>query len=164
MSNVQSLKSLTDSSISNKRQSISEKIKGRYSKELVISLGGPVGCNLSAVINNLKKALKQVGYHIEYIKLSDLITKSFEEIRKKSPNKIPADLKNIDISSSENKSYNHYCNLMDIGNFFRESYEKNVIAQYGVEEITHRRANLASPTFEKLDIDPKDSKKRMGLS
>lgn len=93
-------------------------IKKRRSQELVIGLCGAIGSGVNSLKDTLSKQLKSHGYHVENIRLSELIL-----------NKFPSETKQLN-------GFHRYEKLQNLGDQLRSMYSLDVVAELTVTQIT----------------------------
>lgn len=96
-------------------------IKGRRSQELVIGLCGAIGSGIKTLKEQTVQCLKQNGYHVEHIRISDLI----------------AEFGKIKITGLSN--YDRYNTLQDKGDSLRKDHGHFICAELAVLTIQERR-------------------------
>lgn len=101
-----------------------EAIKSRRSQELIIGLCGAIGSGLKNLKITLQTQLVSHGYHVELIRLSDLIIE-------KSLN-VPTGL----------QGYERYTRLQDLGDNLRQAHSNSIIAELAVTKISILRTAL----------------------
>lgn len=114
------------------KSNINQTLQERQSSELVIAFCGPLGCGIKEIIPIITTALEAQGYHVEHIRISDLISKSINE----TPNLAPLSSYLPPAGSSK---YIRYTKLQDTGDQFRKAVSNNVLAQLAIEDIGARR-------------------------
>jgi deoxycytidylate deaminase len=129
---------------------IQEKISKRQSRELVVAFSGPLGSGIKKVIDHFEVCAQKIEYHVERIKLSDKIKEAYKKIDQSI---LPGKLKEIDIDSLS--STERYKTLQDIGNYLRNTKEKDILIQYAIAEIIFRRTRKARSEYDKLVEDSK---------
>lgn len=127
--------------------SIKEKINRRQSRELTIAFSGPAGSGIRTTVKHFQRHLESAGYKVVLIKLSDHIKKKFRNLQATKRDDLPDSLKSIDIDKL--KGAERYDLLQTIGNFLREKFEANILAQVAIEEILLHRLEAAQPEYEK---------------
>lgn len=106
---------------------LSDVLSKRSSQELIIAFMGAVGCGLARAITECETQLKATGYQVERIKLSRFIEAQIMS-------------KTVGISESDHEP--RYLRNQSGGNELRRTYGTEVLAEYGIEQITrHRLAN-----------------------
>ncbi len=102
-------------------------IKNRRSQELIIGLCGAIGSDIKGMKSILSNQLVQHGYHVEQVRLSDLIISTQEE---------PNNLKTL-------SGYERYEQLQNLGDSLRKKYRNSVLAELAIRKITIlREANF----------------------
>lgn len=96
-------------------------IKGRRSQELIIGLCGAIGSGIKTLKEQVILCLKKNGYHVEHIRISDLISE-FEKISTKKLN-----------------NFERYNTLQDLGDKLRERHGNFTCAELAVLTIQERR-------------------------
>jgi len=134
-------------------QSIQEKITRRQSQELVIALSGPAGSGVRTTVKHFQELLKTVGYNAVVIKLSSHIKEKFKSAKVTKESSIPPKLKDVDVDNLG--AFDRYEKLQDIGNYLREAYEPNILAQVAISEILLHRAQIAKADYERLKKEQK---------
>lgn len=127
-------------------RSLQSKIDSRLSKELVIAFSGPAGVAIGNTTKNFEQQLKGAGYTTVVIKLSDQIKERFKLFKASKPGDVPADLASVDPETL--RGVDRYEKLQTIGNFLRQTFEHNILAQIAIEEILLHRVEAASSEFE----------------
>lgn len=95
-------------------------IRERRSQELVIGLCGAVGSGVKSLKETLEDQLGQHGYHIEHIRLSELIAETQPDRSK---------ILNL-------KGFQRYTSLQDLGDKIRENYGNSILAELAIRRIT----------------------------
>lgn len=95
-------------------------IRARKSQELVIGICGAIGSGTRELCKIIGEQLKNYGYHIENIKISDLIH----------------DMNN---GSSTDSPYERYTKYQNAGNANRKDYGASFLAEMAIQEIHVRR-------------------------
>lgn len=119
-----------DSSMSESSQDLQfenslEDIRSRHSQELVIALCGAVGAGVKRLKTALISELERAHYHVEHIRLSDLIAYTQEN---------PEKILNL-------KRYERYKTLQDLGDELRKK-SSTTIADMGIRRIGILRNTL----------------------
>ena len=122
------------------------KINQRQSKELVIAFSGPAGSGIRTTVELFRQQLETAGYTVVAIKLSKHIKDKFEKLQKTRKNDLPNDLQEVNINNL--KGAERYETLQTIGNYLRQQFEPNILAQSAIEEILFHRIEKARPQFE----------------
>lgn len=102
-----------------------EDIRSRHSQELVIALCGAVGAGVKRLKTALISELERAHYHVEHIRLSDLIAYTQEN---------PEKILNL-------KRYERYKTLQDLGDELRKK-SSTTIADMGIRRIGILRNTL----------------------
>lgn len=110
----------------------------RASQELVIAFMGAVGCGLPRIITVFESQLKEKGYQVIRIKLSQFI----KEQETSGAIVIPDDEKPIRYLASQTG-----------GNLLRKEHGNEVLAQYAINQITRNRLAL-NPDHADLTREP----------
>lgn len=100
-----------------------DQIRNRRSQELVIGLCGAIGSGIKSLKNTLITQLTAHGYHVETIRLSELISEKF-----------PSEL----ILTG----YDRYEQLQNLGDQLRSEYSNDIVAALAVTRITILREAL----------------------
>lgn len=109
-----------------------DEIKSRYSQELVLALGGPVGSGVSLVQEVLRESLRAHGYTVVHIKISSYFKK------------FAADLKIPDPTDINDDEFGRISKLQDLGNLLRAVLGDDLGAQIAMNAIAHDRAERHS--------------------
>ncbi len=96
-------------------------IKGRRSQELIVGLCGAMGSGIKSLKEQMILCLKQNGYHVEHIRISDLI----------------AEFSKVNTTSLNN--YQRYNTLQDLGDKLRETHGHFICAELAVLSVQERR-------------------------
>ena len=115
--------------ISEQEQSSIDVIKKRRSQELVIGLCGAVGSGISQLAQQLKQQLSASGYHVEHVKLSNLMLEFQQTGNTRPPVK----------HACAEQRYQWY---QDLGDSLRKNYSHSVIADMGVRRISILRKKM----------------------
>ena len=99
-------------------------IKGRRSQELIIGLCGAIGSGIKTLKEQTIQCLRQNGYHVEHIRISDLIS----EFSK--------------ISTTTLNSFERYNKLQDLGDNLREDNKNFICAELAILKIQVLRENI----------------------
>jgi deoxycytidylate deaminase len=112
--------------------SASDLLKQRESKELVIALCGSVGSGIKAVVKSLRIQLEANEYHVEHIRLSDLM----QELTRES-----GDVQLAEIVSGINPrcEYSRIEGLQSLGNQLRKEFAGDICAQLAIRYISKWR-------------------------
>lgn len=100
-----------------------ERLGALQSKELVIAFSGPIGSGLRSVIDIFELNLKEIGYVVVRIKISELIQQYGMEESQTLPS-----------------GKDRYIRLQDLGNELRREKESHILAQLAVMQISIDRA------------------------
>lgn len=96
-----------------------EAIRSRHSQELVIGLCGAVGAGIKRLKNSVITELKSANYHVEHIRLSDLIAATQSD-----PNSIQS-----------LSGYPRYDTLQNLGDKLRKEHSNTTVAEMGIRRI-----------------------------
>lgn len=96
-----------------------EAIRSRHSQELVIGLCGAVGAGIDKLKNVVITELKSANYHVEHIKLSDLIAATQPD---------PKSILSL-------RGFKRYNTLQDLGDKLRKQYSNTTVAEMGIRRI-----------------------------
>ncbi|EMH4105930.1 MULTISPECIES: anti-phage dCTP deaminase [Serratia] len=96
-------------------------IKGRRSQELIVGLCGAIGSGIKSLKDQLLHCLTQNGYHVEHIRISDLIS-DFGKV-----------------STIHLDSYQRYDTLQNVGDTLRKEHGNFICAELAVLSIQERR-------------------------
>ncbi|WP_417763937.1 hypothetical protein [Shewanella sp.] len=96
-----------------------EAIQQRRSQELVIGLCGAVGSGVESLRTTLENQLRQHSYHVEHIKLSELIST----------------LSNCHDEVAQLRGYVRYTRLQDLGDALRKKYKNSIVAELAIRQI-----------------------------
>ena len=99
-------------------------IKTRRSQELIIGLCGAIGSGIQNLKDTLILELEQHGYHVEHIRLSNLIYKASNK---------PKDIE---------CGFERYNKLQDLGDELRSVKRLSILADLSIGEIAIRRQKL----------------------
>lgn len=94
-------------------------IKKRRSQELIIGLCGTVGSGVKELKSVLSEELSQKGYHVEHVRLSDLIISAQEN----------------DEGLKELRGFSRYETLQDLGDALRKKYRSSILAELAIRKI-----------------------------
>ncbi|CAM4263677.1 anti-phage dCTP deaminase [Vibrio agarivorans] len=117
--------SLSNSASENQYSNSLEAIRSRHSQELIIGLCGAVGAGIKRLKNALVTELRKANYHVEHIRLSELIAHT-------QPNS-----KEI----LELRKYRRYQTLQDLGDELRKK-SNTAVADMGIRRIGIVRNSL----------------------
>jgi deoxycytidylate deaminase len=143
------------------KEPLQKRLARLQSPELIIGLSGPVGCGIDTVADKLASIFQGENYLIQKIKLSHLIVKHFTALQTAYPEHIPGNLRNKNLGILS--GYNRIESLMDAGDYLRQVYEPDFLAQSAVEEINKLRIDASRPDYEELPLI-KESGKRITLN
>lgn len=138
----------------NDDKSTAEKVFSTLSKELIIGICSPIGTKKESVIDALKKQLTSIyGYNVKTIRLSEYITKLYNEPKQNTP--------------SHSKSFNDLMHKIKGGDYLRNKYDNAVLAEHAIKEIRTDR-NQVQTTKIKSDrncyiIDSLKNKEELDL-
>jgi deoxycytidylate deaminase len=122
-SNITSLPSSTSSHTSSDNSTDPLKIiKDRRSQELVIGLCGAIGSGVKNLKDSLFYNLKEHGYHVINIRLSELILEAVDES-----------------SSVELTGFDRYDTLQNKGDELRNKFKNSIVAELAVRKISVSR-------------------------
>jgi deoxycytidylate deaminase len=107
--------------------SISSKLEGRKTEELILAFAGPIGCGIKFAITEATSALESLSYEVKEIKLSEFINKHAAEIFKPQQ------------TNSDSDAKKRIVELQDRGNNLRKEKGNDILAQYAIEEVVHQR-------------------------
>jgi len=120
---------------------LAEVLSTRLSKELIISLCGPVGCGIEDIQRIVKEAFEQVSYKVIHIKISDLIKREIHTTDGLS------DLKNRLPLEGDGRA-DHIQKMQFLGNELRKRFGYDVCSELAIREIAvwrQHQAKAASP-------------------
>lgn len=107
--------------------------EGLKRTEIILGLVGAAGTDFKKVVDVLQDELKQIGYEIEYVKLSSLIEEHAVELKRKGK---PLD---VDLQCFKDEA-DRIGKLMDAGDELCKRYDSGeAIATLAIEEIWERR-------------------------
>ncbi|MBT9097042.1 anti-phage dCTP deaminase [Methylovulum psychrotolerans] len=110
-----------------------EIIKSRRSQELVIALCGAVGSGIKNLQKNLLDQLDKNDYHVEHIRLSDLIADYSSENESEKER-----IKNL-------VGFARYKELQDLGDSLRNQYGNGIVSEFAIGRIALlRESNFGS--------------------
>lgn len=127
------------------------KISSRQSQELIIGFSGPAGSGIDTVIEKFDSVLATAGYTVVIIKLSSNIKNTIDYLNKTNKTKLKSNLQNLDFTTLTPSE--RYQKLQDAGNFLREEYEYDILAQQVIKEIIFMRMEDAKPEYDKKITD-----------
>jgi len=104
----------------------SEAIASRKSRELVIAFAGPIGCGINTAKEHVTDVLKNSGYVVHEIKISEYLVECLK-------NKVVASSGEIYTSGFE-----RYIQMQDTGNFLR-NVQSDILAEYAIKKIAEIR-------------------------
>lgn len=107
-------------------------IEGRSSQELIIGLCGAIGSGVKTLKEQMVNALKHSGYHVEHIRVSDLIA---------SRN---------NVNTKKLRNFERYECLQNLGDNLRKNYKGSICAELSIHEIQTRREILYGDNSESL--------------
>ncbi|WP_234912020.1 hypothetical protein [Vibrio anguillarum] len=93
-----------------------EAIRSRHSQELVIGLCGAVGAGVKRLKDSVIKELKSANYHVEHIRLSDLIVATQSD---------PESILNL-------VGFPRYNTLQNLGDKLRKDHSNTTVADMGI--------------------------------
>ncbi|MFL7865903.1 MULTISPECIES: anti-phage dCTP deaminase [Vibrio] len=96
-----------------------EAIRSRHSQELVIGLCGAVGAGINRLKSVVITELKSANYHVEHIKLSDLIAATQPD---------PESILSL-------RGFQRYNTLQDLGDQLRKQHSNTTVAEIGIRRI-----------------------------
>lgn len=120
---------------------LADVLSTRLSKELVISLCGPVGCGIKDIQRIVQEGFEQASYKVIHIKISDLIRREIKSTDALS------DLKNRLPPESAGRA-DQIQKMQDLGNQLRKRYGNDVCSELAIREIAvwrQRQAKDDSP-------------------
>ncbi|KEY56482.1 anti-phage dCTP deaminase [Serratia sp. DD3] len=112
-------------------------IKGRRSQELIIGLCGAIGSGIKTLKEQVIFCLKQNGYHVEHIRISDLIS----EFTK--------------VSTSRLNNFERYNKLQDLGDTLREENKNFICAELAILRIQELREEVYGKDTRELTKNTK---------
>ncbi len=116
-------------------ESLTERLKSRESKEIVIAFAGPIGAGIQSVISKTRASLIELGYsHVKIVKLSNFLAEKLEG----------GALHPIPIDAKKSNRFSHYRKLQQAGRELRERTQNmQILAEYAVQQIVvDRETNL----------------------
>ncbi|MDG9782099.1 anti-phage dCTP deaminase [Metapseudomonas otitidis] len=128
-------KTASNSSDWSMKGDILRRVEGRRSDEVIIAFCGAVGCNLPDVIRNVRAQFEDYGYHVEHIKISQIIREYYRD------NSWPLEGAKVDLDSL--KGYERYTVFQDLGNALRDKQGTRILAGLAMSRIAAHR-NLSS--------------------
>ncbi|EOW2079085.1 anti-phage dCTP deaminase [Vibrio mimicus] len=96
-----------------------EAIRSRHSQELVIGLCGAVGAGIKRLKDSVIKELKSANYHVEHIRLSELIAATQSD---------PESILSL-------VGFPRYDTLQNLGDQLRKDYSNTTVADMGIRRI-----------------------------
>ncbi|EKN5091264.1 MULTISPECIES: anti-phage dCTP deaminase [Yersinia] len=99
-------------------------IKGRRSQELIIGLCGAIGSGIKTLKEQTIVCLQQNGYHVEHIRISDLIS-TFSKV-----------------NTSTLNNFDRYKTLQDLGDNLREQHKNFICAELAILRIQELREEV----------------------
>ncbi len=126
---------------------INDQIKGRRSRELVIGLCGPIGSGIHGVNLQLQRVLKDEGYEVVEIRVSQLIECYIRKLR-------------LDLTIDHKNRAERYEYLMDAGNRLREEFGPGICANLAISEVALNREQFASGDVSNSSLE---TSKKEGL-
>jgi len=140
----------TDNKTINK--SLIEKIKSRYTNEIIIAFSGMMGSGISGMVKTFEKKFKKKGYDTKHLKLSDLIKDKYSSVKNNlSDNYLHYEDLNTDIKKLN--YYEYIAVQQSIGNYLREKYSTSILSQYALNMILNNRIGA--------DIHDKDIEEKL---
>ncbi len=118
-----------------KPRDVHDKLKDRQSSELVIALCGPLGCGINDLAPLLILELEQLGYHVEHIRVSELMAS-------KISNEEPLKALRQHLPLEGTTGFERFDSLQTAGNKIRETVSNSVLAKVAIEDIGTRRDEL----------------------
>ena len=106
--------------VKNNTDSIND-IKGRRSQELIVGLCGAMGSGIKTLKEQILLCVRHNGYHVEHIRISDLI----------------AEFSKVDTTRLDN--YQRYDTLQDLGDSLRGKHGHFICAELAVLSIQEKR-------------------------
>jgi len=123
---------------------LGEKFAGRKSHELIIAFAGPIGCGIQSVVETTSGRLKDRGYDVQHIKLSEFLETSLKE-------GLTSEWQPPQGSSAR---FNRYRRLQESGKELREkSKNPAILAEYAIRQIAidrNRRQTKHGETPESM--------------
>ncbi|CAJ6828009.1 cytidine/deoxycytidylate deaminase [Burkholderia pseudomallei] len=105
----------------NKSGDVKSTLEKRASREIVIAFMGAVGCGLPRAITECERQLKNFGYDVVRVKLSEFLKSHKDRWAKE------LDPEDSGVGYLENQT---------IGNLFRHHYSNDILAQYAISQVT----------------------------
>lgn len=99
-------------------------IKGRRSQELIIGLCGAIGSGIKTLKDQTVLCLQRNGYHVEHIRISDLISEYAK------------------VSTSKLNNFERYNKLQDLGDKLREEHKNFICAELSIFSIQSLREQM----------------------
>lgn len=109
------------------RKDAGEDLKLRHSSELILALAGPVGCGMNHVKRSLVEKLKEHGYTVVDVKISELLISFAGEIGEEYS------------ESSASGEYSRIKGLQDLGNRLRDKVGRDIASQLVLRFISADR-------------------------
>lgn len=113
-------------------ESLDNVLKNRESRELIISLCGPVGCGINEIKEILESSFSTAGYSVILIKVSDLIKRTVEDTSSLSK------LRKL-LAVPESESDKRIQKLQEAGNELRSKFGNDICAALAIQEIATQR-------------------------
>lgn len=110
-----------------------------YSKELVLAFCGAVGAGIDKAKPHLERKLKDFGYKVQHIKISELLVEA-----------IPDDYKLTKKDFFEFDKYKRYFELQELGNHLREKFGNAVATELAIRSLAVNRRQQSSGALDKV--------------
>jgi len=110
-------------SVPNSTNNTSHQLRARESQELVIAFSGAIGSGVPKAVKITSQQLKDEGYEVKHIKVSDLICDQAQKL-------------GIDANIDENNRKERYEKLQDAGNHLREKYGHDILTEFVISSIS----------------------------
>lgn len=125
-----------------------DRLRGIESNELLIAFAGPVGVQMQLVEDEIASELKQKGYNVVTVKVSDFIEDTFNNLADPDRERFHRKYGHSTAGDVKQDVYARIKRLQDIGNFLRENYEPAILAQKCISKIILDRAQRAKPQYD----------------
>lgn len=112
-------------------------IKGRRSQELIVGLCGAMGSGIKTLKEQMVLCLKQNGYHVEHIRISDLIATYSKS------------------KTHHLDNYERYNTLQDLGDGLRGKHGHFICAELAVLSIQEKRETIYGSDSSELTKNTK---------
>lgn len=123
----------------NTGESMIEVVKKRQTEELVLAFCGPIGSGTTAVAEEVAKIIKEYGYSVNEIKVSELISSHLGRVDLELKEDPLLESVSWDVPIDEMNQADRIAVLQSGGNLLRKRVSNDVLAQLAIKKIAIER-------------------------